>query len=68
MEGSVKLVNPTALTTPLQSYNFIKDQVSRGAVAVCMDGQYSTLCDDRSFQSLDASVVCSQLGFSAYGE
>ncbi len=35
---------------------------------VCVNGQYSTLCDDRSFKSLDASVVCSQLGFSSFGK
>lgn len=64
----MKLINPSALTTPFQPYNFIKDQLSLGAVALCRNGQYSTLCDDRSFRSFDASVVCNQLGFSAYGE
>ncbi len=43
------------------------DVLRAGRVEVCVDGVYGTICQDSSWGNTDASVVCSQLGFSPYG-
>ena len=68
VDGSVRLQNPDASSeSQLPSYDLIKDQVSRGIVEVCVSGSYSRVCDD-GWDNRDASVVCSQMGFSRYGQ
>ena len=46
---------------------FIKEELARGRVEVCIGGRYGTVCDN-DWNFVDASVVCSQLGFSYYGK
>ena len=50
----------------IEDFYFIKDELARGRVEVCVSDTYETVCDD-DWDYRDASVVCSQLGFSRYG-
>ena len=56
-DGEVLLYDGTTLST----------NHSNGTVLVCVDNEYGTVCDDW-WDPLDATVVCTQLGFSANGE
>ena len=67
VNGRVRLVNNDAASeSQLPSYDLIKDAVSRGTVEVCVNNMYGSVCAD-NWDNRDASVLCSQLGFSSNG-
>ena len=45
----------------------IDGELSVGRVEVCIGGRYGTVCKE-TLENQDASVVCTQLGFSPYGQ
>ena len=59
-DGYVRLIDDS--TNPIM----IKDTVSRGRVEVCVNQTFQTVCED-NWSNDDASVLCSELGFSRYG-
>ena len=50
-----------------EDYDFVNNQLATGRVEVCVGGRYETVCSE-GWSLEEASVVCSQLGFSRYGE
>ena len=40
---------------------------SRGALEVCVDGRFATVCAN-SWDNMDATVVCREKGYSPYGK
>lgn len=61
-DGDVRLI-----TGDTDESYYIKDELARGRVEVCVGDTYGTVCDNL-WDYEDASVVCIQLGFSPYGK
>lgn len=59
----------SATVTLLNRYSnqYSKNDLAVGRVEVCIEGSYDSLCEE-FWNSQSVSVVCSQLGFSPYGE
>ena len=64
LDGDIE--NSVYLNDDIEDFYFIKDELARGRVEVCVGDRYGTVCAD-FWEYEDASVVCSQLGFSPYG-
>ena len=56
-------INPQLYT---EDYYFVNGELATGRVEVCVGGRYRTVCGEY-WDHQSASVVCSQLGFSPYG-
>ena len=57
VSGDVRLVNGTNVTSSVPR---------EGRVEVCINGTFGSICNKR-WDSLDAGVVCRQLGYSSTG-
>lgn len=67
-QSSEEFYNKLNITNNYPPYFFINGRLRVGRVEICKDGSFTTVCRDEFWSIQDASVVCSQLGFSAYGK
>ena len=67
IEGDVRLLQVNDFSD-YTNINGDQDDLLRGRVEVCVEGNYSSVCDDGQWSNRDASVICRQLGLSPYGK
>ena len=65
LDGDIE--NSVYLNDNIEDFHFIKDELARGRLEVCIEGSYGSVCADL-WNNHDASVVCRQLGFSPNGK
>ena len=65
LDGNIE--NSVYLNDNLEDFYFIKDELARGRLEVCVEDRYGSVCADL-WNNHDASVVCRQLGFSPNGK
>lgn len=65
--GTVRLrvVNDDSVPDVYRHY-LVEDRLSVGRLDVCLGGRFGAVCKD-TVTMTDASVACTQLGFSPYG-
>ena len=64
-EHSVFLIDPTANCTNGDVRLMGGATEFEGRVEVCIGGSWCTVCADRYWEDLEASVVCRQLGYGS---
>ena len=52
----------------LEDFYFINDEIHRGRVEVCVNETWGSVCYNELWGDDEATVVCTQLGFSPFGE